>query len=113
DGYMGGWIADYNHVLNWLAPMYYSRGAYPSWNRWNITALDELYWQAVEADAEGDIPKLLEINDKMNTVANEALMYMVWWHDQEYYTRSSWLKGWYVNTVYGVDVFSTMYYEQP
>ncbi|MGB9778932.1 MAG: ABC transporter substrate-binding protein, partial [Candidatus Bathyarchaeales archaeon] len=21
DGYMGGWIADYNHVLNWLQPM--------------------------------------------------------------------------------------------
>jgi len=113
DGYMGGWIADYNHVLNWHGPMYYSRGAYPSWNRWNLTALDDLYWEAMEADQAGDTEKLLEINDKMNTLANEALMYMVWWYDQEYYTRSSWLKGWYLNPVYGVDIWSTMYYEQP
>jgi hypothetical protein len=41
------------------------------------------------------------------------LPYMVWWHDTEYFTRSTWLKGWYLNTNYGVDLWSTMYYEQP
>ena len=24
DSYMGGWIADYNNILNWMQPMYYS-----------------------------------------------------------------------------------------
>jgi len=113
DGYMGGWIADYNHVINWMQPMYYSRGTYPSWNLWNITALDDLYAQAVTADEEGNVTELLRLNREMNVLANEILMYMVWWHDTEYFTRSTWLKGWYLNTNYGVDLWSTMYYEQP
>jgi ABC-type transport system substrate-binding protein len=113
DSYMGGWIADYNHIIDWLMPMYYSRGTYPSWNRWNITALDDLYQQAVEADKEGNFTKLVQINDQMNTIANQLVMYMVWWHDTEYFVRSSWLQGWYLNPVYGVDLWSTMYYEQP
>jgi ABC-type oligopeptide transport system substrate-binding subunit len=113
DAYMGGWIADYNHVIDWLMPMYFSRGTYPSWNLWNITALDDLYQQAIEADKEGNFTKLVEINNEMNTIANQLVMYMVWWHDTEYFTRSSWLQGWYVNPVYGVDIWSTMYYEQP
>lgn len=113
DGYMGGWIADYNHVLNWLQPMCYSRGTYPSWNLWNVTTLDDLYEQAVQADKEGNVTRLLEVVDEMNTIINELLVYMVWWHDTAYFIRSSWLQGWYVNPVYGVDLWSTMYYEQP
>ena len=113
DGYMGGWIADYNHVMNWLQPMYLSTGTYPSWNLWNLTSLDNLYWQAVAADEAGDFEELLRLNNEMNKIANEALTYMVWWHDTEYFTRSSWLKNWYLNTNYGVDLWSAMYYEQP
>jgi ABC-type oligopeptide transport system substrate-binding subunit len=110
---VGGWIADYNHVIDWLMPCYYSRGTYPSWNLWNVTALDELYQEAVAADEAGDFAELVRINNEMNTMANAMLMYMVWWHDTEYFVRSSWLKGWYVNPVYGVDLWTTMYYEQP
>lgn len=113
DSYMGGWIADYNHVIDWLLPMYYSRGTYPSWNLWNITVLDDLYDQAVEADKAGNFTKLAEITNQMNTLANQLVMYMVWWHDTDYEVRSSWLKGWYMNPVYGVDLWSNMYYEQP
>jgi len=114
DSYMGGWIADYNHVINWMQPMYYSRGAYPSWNLWNITALDDLYKQAVAADEAGNMTELLRLNDEMNTLANELLMYMVWWHDTEYFTRSSWLQGWYHNANFGnIDLWSAMYYEEP
>jgi len=96
-----------------LMPMYYSRGTYPSWNLWNVTALDDLYQQAVEADKEGNFTRLVEINNEMNTLANQLVMYMVWWHDTAYFVRSSWLKGWYMNPVYGVDLWSNMYYEQP
>jgi ABC-type oligopeptide transport system substrate-binding subunit len=113
DSYMGGWIADYNHIIDWLMPMYYSRGTYPSWNRWNITTLDDLYQQAVEADKEGNFTKLVQLNDQMNIIGNQLLLYMVWWHDTEYFVRSSWLQGWYLNPVYGLDLWSTMYYEQP
>lgn len=113
DAYMGGWIADYNHVINWLQPMYLSTGTYFSWNLWNITRLDNLYAEAVIADREGNITGLLAINDEMNTLANQILPYMVWWHDTEYYTRSKWLQGWYLNTNYGVDLYSAMYFEEP
>jgi ABC-type transport system substrate-binding protein len=113
DSYMGGWIADFNHVLNWLQPMYEAHGAYPSWNQWNLTALNDRYYQAIDADAAGDTDEILSLNDEMNTIANEAVMYMVWWHDTEYFTRSQWLKGWYLNTNYGVDLWSTMYYKEP
>jgi len=113
DSYMGGWIADYNHVLNWMQPMYLSSGTYMSWNLWNITALDDLYWQAVAADEAGNVTELLRLNREMNTLANEILIYMVWWHDTEYFTRSSWLQGWWINTNHGVDLWSSMYYEQP
>ena len=113
DSYMGGWIADYNHVLNWLAPMYLSSGTYFSWNLWNLTALDTRYWDAVAADEAGDVDELLRLTDEMNEIANEALTYMVWWHPTLQFARSTWLKGWWVNTAYGVDLWSTMYYETP
>ena len=113
DSYVGGWVADYNNIMNWLQPMYYSRGTYPSWNRWNNTELDDLYSQAVAADEAGDEAALLAINDEMNTISNDLIQYMVWWHDTDFFTRSTWLKGWYLNVVYDVDLWSTMYYEQP
>jgi ABC-type oligopeptide transport system substrate-binding subunit len=113
DSYMGGWIADYNHVLNWLGPHYLSSGTYCTWDRWNLTRLDQLYAQAVAADQAGNVAALLAANDAMNTYSNEALMYMLWWYPTLQLARSSWLKGWYVNTVYGIDLWSNMYYEQP
>jgi ABC-type transport system substrate-binding protein len=113
DSYVGGWICDYNHVLNWLSPMYVSSGTYFSWNLWNITQLDTLYDEAVLADQEGNITRLLEINDEMNTIANDLVPYMVWWHPTLQMARSSWLQGWYVNTNHGVDLWSAMYYEEP
>jgi len=113
DSYMGGWICDYNHVMNWLGPMYLSTGTYFSWNLWNLTQLDDLYWLAVAADEAGDFDEMLRLNSEMNTMANEALTYMVWWHPTMQFARSTWLKGWYINKNYGVDLWSTMYYEQP
>ena len=116
DSYMGGWIADYNHVINWLPAMYLSTGTYFSWNLWNLTRLDALYDEALAADRAGNLTELLRVNDEMNAYANEALTYMVWWHPTLQFARSTWLtaeNGWYVNTVYGVDLWSTMYYEAP
>ncbi len=113
DSYVGGWIADYNHVMNWLGAMYSSSGTYFSWNLWNLTALDDLYADAIEADRLGQVAELLRLNTEMNEIANEAITYMIWWHPTLQFARSTWLKGWYVNINYGVDLWSTMYYEQP
>jgi ABC-type transport system substrate-binding protein len=111
--YVGGWVADYNHVLNWLGPMYLSTGTYFSWNYWNITALDDLYDQAVAADKAGNVAELLRLNNAMNKMVNNIAPYMWMWYPLAYYVRSSWLKGWYINNSFGVDVWSSMYYEKP
>jgi ABC-type transport system substrate-binding protein len=111
--YWGGWHADYNHVLNWLGPMYLSTGTYFSWNLWNVTSLDERFYDALDADAAGDIDTLLTLNDEMNTIANEMILYLYLWHPVDYFVRSEWLKGWYYNSALGMDVFSSMYYEAP
>jgi ABC-type transport system substrate-binding protein len=113
DAYFGGWGADYNHVLNWLQPMLYSRGTYPSWNLWNITRLDELYWEAVEADAAGDIDRLIEISNEMNRIANQLIIYIYLWHPTEYLVHSSWLNGFTVVTSWAMPFWSTAYYESP
>ncbi len=113
DAYMGGWVADYNHVMDWLQPMYYYSGAYPSWNLWNISKLNELYEEAVKADMAGDLDRLVEISNEMNSIANHLVMYMVFWHPLEYYVRSSWLKGLYINPALGYDIWATAYYETP
>jgi ABC-type oligopeptide transport system substrate-binding subunit len=112
-GYTGGWVADYNHVLNWLGPMYLSTGTYFSWNYWKIPALDDLYEEAVAADAAGDVDELLRINNDMNELVNNVIPYVWLWYPLNYYVRSSWLKGWYVNPSFGVDVWSSMYFEKP
>ena len=112
-GYTGGWVADYNHVLNWLGPAYLSSGTYCSWNYWKIPELDTLYDEAVAADKAGDVDELLSINDEMNTLVNKVIPYVWLWYPLLYYVRSSWLKGWYVNPSFGVDVWSSMYFEKP
>jgi len=111
--YIGGWVADYNHVLNWLGPMYLSSGTFFSWNYWNITALDDLYEQAVAADKAGNVAELLRLNTAMNKMVNDIIPYVWMWYPLNYYVRSAWLKGWYINPSYGVDVWSSMYYEKP
>jgi len=111
--YIGGWVADYNHVLNWLGPMFLSTGTFFSWNYWNLTAIDTLYNQAVAANAAGNAAELLRLNNLMNKKINEVVPYMWMWYPLNTFVRSSWLKGWYMNDAFGVDVWSSMYYEKP
>jgi len=111
--YWGGWHADYNHVLNWLGPMLLSTGTYFSWNLWNITALDNLYFEAIEADAAGNMTRLVEISNEMNRITNELVLYLWLWHPMPYFVRSTWLKGWYYNPMLGAEYIAPMYYESP
>ncbi len=111
DAYTGGWIIDYNHIMDWLQPMYYYSGAYPSWNLWNITSLNKLYKEAIKADMEGNLTKLVEISNQMNTIANKLVIYMNFWYPLDYYVRSTWLKGLYINPALGTDIWTTAYYE--
>ncbi len=42
----------------------------------NDTQMFALYEQAVNASASGDIPQLLQIDDKLNILANNAVLYL-------------------------------------
>jgi len=108
--YWGGWAADYNHVINWLGPMYLSTGTYFSWNLWNITSLDNLYWQALEADRVGDVAQLLNVNNQMNRIANDMVLYLWLWHPMAFFVGSSFLKGWYYNPALQGEYIASLYY---
>jgi ABC-type transport system substrate-binding protein len=109
--YWGGWVADYNHVIDWLGPMLLSSGAYPAWNNWNIPALDDLYTQALDADRRGDIQELLRINNEMQTIANKAVIYLYIDTPLVYAVRTSFLRGYYWNPATAIYYFACYSYE--
>ena len=95
--YWGGWVADYNHLLDWLGPMLLASGSYPAWNNFNITALNSLYYDAIDADQRGDVQALIQINNQMETIANEEVIYMYLFIPSVYAVRTSFLQGYYYN----------------
>jgi ABC-type transport system substrate-binding protein len=111
--YWGGWIADYNHVIDWLGPMYRSTGTYFSWNLMNYTMLDRYVEKTEEADAAGDLTALLQNNDLANKFANDQVIYFYTFYPLTYFVRSSFLKGWFYNTALPGEYFASMYYEPP
>ena len=92
-----GWVADYNWVLNWLLPHYPTGGTWSSWNNYNIKIYNDLYEEAVAADEAGDITRLLEISDQMNSIANERCDYIWSVYDLQVAYRSSWLTNIFYN----------------
>jgi ABC-type oligopeptide transport system substrate-binding subunit len=107
--YWGGWIADYNHVIDWLAPMFPATGWYPQNGQMNYTTLNTLYAQAVAADQHGDVQALLSINRQMETFANQQVMYLLTFYPLQFMARTSFLQGFYYNyatTLYFYAAFS-------
>lgn len=111
--YWGGWVADYNHVLNWLTPMYMSTGTYFAWNLMNYTVLDEYVTKALAAEARGDINGLLKYSSLANQFANDQVLYFYLFYPMTYFVRSSYLKGWYFNPAIAAEYFAPMYYGMP
>ncbi|MGA2971591.1 MAG: ABC transporter substrate-binding protein [Candidatus Bathyarchaeia archaeon] len=108
--YTAGWVADYNHLLDWLGPMFLASGSYPSWHNMNYTALNNLYGQAVDADRRGDTTSIVQINNQMENYANQAVEYMYVDYPLVYAVRSSFLQGYYYNEATAVPYFATEYY---
>ena len=100
--YWGGWVNDYNHVIDWLGPMYNAAGSYPAWNNMNYTTLNQLYTQAVQDDMKGDVSGLVSVTKQMNIFSNNAVEYVYIDNPEAFATRSSWLHGFYWNQVLDV-----------
>jgi len=110
--YWGGWVADYNHVLDWLGPMYLSSGTYFAWNNINYPALDGYVNAAYAADQAGNLAALLQNNALANEFANDQVLYFYTIYPLAYFTRSSFLKGWYFNVALATEYFAPMYYTE-
>lgn len=108
--YWGGWVADYNHLLDWLGPMLLAAGTYPAWNNMNYTSLNNVYYDALDADRKGDIPRLIQDNNQMETIANNAVIYMYTTYDLTYGVRSTFLQGVFFNEATAVPYFATRSY---
>jgi len=74
--YALGWFDDYPWTIDFLGPMYAPSQTYPGPDGWNIPALGTLYHDAVNASGRGDVPTLIKDADAMNTIANQAVMYL-------------------------------------
>lgn len=95
--YWGGWMMDYAHVIDWLAPMFPATGWYPQNGQMNYTILNQLYAQAVDADHRGDVQTLLKINSEMQTFADQQAIYLLLFYPLQFFVRSSFLQGFYYN----------------
>jgi ABC-type transport system substrate-binding protein len=111
--YWGGWVADYNHLLDWLGPMLLAAGTYPAWNNMNYTALNNLYYDALDADRKGDVQRLLSDNNQMETIANNAVIYLYTTYEITYGVRSTYVQGVFYNEATAVPYFATRSYVTP
>ena len=108
--YRAGWVADYNHLLDWLGPMFLASGSYPAWHNMNYTVLNDLFNQAVEADAKGDVQTLLNVNNQMETIANQNVMYFYVSTPINYYVYSAFLQGFYYNAAVNLIYYAPFTY---
>jgi ABC-type transport system substrate-binding protein len=74
--YALGWFDDYPWTIDFLGPMFAPSQTYPGPDGWNIPALGTLYHDAVNASGTGDVARLISDSNSMNTLANQAVMYL-------------------------------------
>ena len=110
--YWSRWTDDYNHVIDWLAPMFLAGGALTAWNNMNYTTLNNLYSRAAHDDATGNTQDLVTVSDQIQQYGNNAVMYFYIAYPIAYYVKSSFLQGFYYNQAVYVTYYATEYYTQ-
>jgi ABC-type transport system substrate-binding protein len=95
--YALGWLDDYPWAIDYLGPMYAPHQTYPGPDGWNIAQMGSLYGDAVSASSRGDLATIVKDTDAMNTLANQAVMYLWTWYPEIFYTMTSNIQGFYWN----------------
>jgi hypothetical protein len=95
--YALGWLDDYPWSIDFLGPMYAPAQTYPGPDGWNIPEMGTLYRDAVSASASGDLATIVKDTDGMNTLANQAVMYLWTWYPEFFYVITSVVQGFYWN----------------
>jgi len=95
--YALGWIDDYPWAIDFLGPLYAPSQSYPGPDGWNIPALGTLYKDAVNASGSGDLATIVKDTDAMNTIANQAVMYLWTFYPETFVPFTSNVQGYYWN----------------
>ncbi|MHB8566027.1 MAG: ABC transporter substrate-binding protein [Nitrososphaerales archaeon] len=106
----GGYGADYNYVLNFLAANFPPGSPGAAAVGWNLTAMGPLYQQAVKASASGNLSGLIQVTNQMNELANQEVMYMYTFYPAVFYVTTSVVQGFQFNpaldgNIYGVNLY--------
>ena len=97
-----GWWDDYPWAIDFLTPSYTPSGFYSGPGGWNILAMEQLYQDAVNASASGDLATIIKDTDAMNTIANQAVMYLWTFYPEQFYAYTSNVVGFYFNPAWSV-----------
>lgn len=108
--YAALWGADYPWVLDFTAAMYAPGHIYTIPNGWNLTEMQNLYNQAVQANSQNNISGILSVTNAMNVLANQQVMYLWTIYPEFFYAYTSNVHGVYYNPALLAPYdFSTMY----
>jgi ABC-type transport system substrate-binding protein len=95
--YALGWLDDYPWAIDYLGPMYAPAQTYPGPDGWNIAQMGTLYKDAVSASARGDLATIVSDTNAMNTLANQAVMYLWTWYPAFVEVFTSNIQGFFWN----------------
>jgi len=104
------WLADYAQVMDYILGGFCPSGFAPLWDNFNLTALGNLCSQAIQADRSGDVQSLVRIHNEIETVANQAAMYIYPFIEIQFDVRTSFLRGYYFNPAFG-QYLACLYYQ--
>jgi hypothetical protein len=99
--YSFGWIDDYPWALDFTYAMYAPYATYTGPDGWNIPAMGRLYKDSVNASSAGDLSRIVSDTDEMNTLANEAVMYLWTFYPLAFMDFTSNVSGFYWNPQWG------------
>ena len=115
--YALGWFADYPWVLDFTNAMYAPANTYTGPDGWNLAVMGTLFQKSQDDSAADNIPALLSDINKMNIVANNAVMYLWTQYPLNFMSMTTNVQGFYYNPALatsaaggtGPEFFATLY----
>ncbi len=95
--YALGYEQDYPWVLDFLGPMLAPGQSYTGPDGWNVSAMAQLFQQALHENSIGNISGLIQVSNQMNELANGMVMYLWTFNTINYVTMTSNVHGFYYN----------------
>jgi len=102
--YSLGWLPDYNWIVDYSGAMYAPNQAYPGPDKWNLSAMADLYLQQVTDTADNNVTGLIQTTQTMNEIANNGVMYLWWDYPSGIAVITSNVRGFEYNPAVSPDV---------